>query len=148
VLFLIPLYMSDPLDHEAWRLAFVTATVSVSLGVFRRLFDSEINYLIGVIITYFHRPFDLDNDGTTHDWCLLRDSASGSWTYVSLLYQFNLVRPTSGVLVHRYDESWSLVSVQRMSFDKWKLADKARINADNLPDGLAEKIQELRHKHL
>lgn len=101
--------------------------IPVVLGVLRVLFASELQYFISLVISYIWRPFDIDRNGKTHDWCMLHSSASGSWSYVSLLYKFNPFNGTSGVHVHRYDENWNCISVERVRFADWAHMRKAVI---------------------
>ena len=119
----------------------------VFVGVIRLLFASEVQYFLALVYTYFWRPFDIDRDGKTHDWCLLHSAASGTWSYVSLLYRFNPFDGTSGVHVHRYDEVWECVSVERIRFADWMNMRKAAIVTP--PPGLEHKIKyKQRERHV
>lgn len=93
--------------------------VPVVVGVLRVLFADELRYFIALIVTFFWRPFDTDKNGRTHDWCMLHSSASGEWSLVSLLYNFNAFNGKSGVYVHRYDKEWKCTFVERIRFADW-----------------------------
>lgn len=119
-----------------WIVALVVAPVL--LGFLRTAFSSEIEYWIGAYSAYRLRPFDLDRDPRTHDWCYLRDGASGEWSVVSLSHRLSFSRGQNGVFVHYYDPAsdWELVRVERVPFSEWSRRCKARLNLDNLPRGL------------
>ena len=101
--------------------------VPVVVGVLRLLFASEVRYFISLVVTFFWRPFDLDKNGKTHDWCMLHSSASGEWSRVSLLYDFNPFNGKSGVYVHRYDDDGRCVHKERIRFADWHTMRKAVI---------------------
>jgi len=100
---------------ESFATLFV---IPVTAGVLRLLFAEELRYAIALVCTYFWRPFDTDKNGKTHDWCMLHSSASGNWSRVSLLYEFNPFNGKSGVYVHRYEKG-VCVFVERVRFADW-----------------------------
>ena len=106
---------------------FTVVVVPVVIGVLRLLFASELKYLAALVFTYFWRPFDIDENGETHDWCMLHSSASGEWSCVSLLYKFNPFNGTSCVHVHRYNDNWECIHVERIRFADWMTMRKAVI---------------------
>lgn len=114
--------------------------VPVVLSVLRLAFTDEINYWVGAFLAYSRRPFDIDRNPRTHDWCQLFNGANGEWSTVSLTYKFGLFRGRNGVYVHYYDDKWSLVRVERVPFAQWNLRSKARLNISNLPEGLEAHI--------
>lgn len=126
---------------EAGDFLVVGVIVPVILLVLRTLLGNEISYWVTVLSCYLHRPFDLDNRVDTHDWCMLYNPGDGTWSACSLTFHFGMFRGKNGVYVHRYDENWDLVSVQRVPFVEWKRdVKKAHMNRENLPAGLREKL--------
>ncbi|WBC28349.1 hypothetical protein PBPMD00_0 [Pinkberry virus LS07-2018-MD00] len=115
--------------------------IPVVLAAIKTLLSNEISYWCTLIYCYFNRPFDLDNNPDTHDWCMLYNPGDGTWSPVSLTFHFSIFKGKNGVFVHRYDEKWCLVSVERVGFNRWKHdCFKAHLNRDNLPSGLYNKI--------
>ena len=131
--------MSSSLFSNDWFLVLVVTPVL--LGFLRSAFSSEIEYWVGAYTAYRLRPFDLDRDPRTHDWCYLRDDASGEWSVVSLTYRLSFSRGGNGVFVHYYDSDWDLLRVERVPFSEWGRRCKARLNVSNLPRGLDSAIR-------
>lgn len=115
--------------------------VPVTLVILRTLLGDEIRYWITLVQCYFHRPYDVDGKPETHDWAMIFNSASGTWECCSLTFHFGLVKGKNGVLVHHYDDDWNELFTERVSFKNWKSTGKAKLNPDNLPPGLSDKIQ-------
>lgn len=102
--------------------------VPVVVMTLRSLFAKEISYLSNVVTFYYHRPYDLDHDRTTHDWCMLYNPGDGKWEYASLTYRFSILKTNCGIYVHRYDpDTWQIVSIERIPFYKWNEVQHARI---------------------
>jgi hypothetical protein len=115
--------------------------VPVIVAILRNAFSREIEYWTGAFLAYNRRPFDLDRNPKTHDWCQLFNPASGEWSTVSLTYKFTPFRGSNGVYVHYYDESsdWVLLRTERVPFSDWSSRCKARLNPASLPRGLPLK---------
>lgn len=102
--------------------------IPVVLGVFRLLFETELQYLIALIFNFVWRPYDIDRNLKTMDWCMLHNGASGEWSFVSLSYCFFPFVGTSGVYIHRYDKAdWTLLHVERVRFADFVRMRKAAI---------------------
>lgn len=122
------LSVSDPL--------LVLVVVPSLLMLARLAFSGEIRYWLGAWRAYRLRPFDVDRDPKTPDWCQQFNGASGVWETVSLTYSFGLCRGKNGVYVHYYDEDWVRVRVERVPFCAWSERRKARLDPRNLPPGI------------
>lgn len=128
------MFSSTSTSTTDWFLLMIF--VPCALGFLRSSFSSEIEYWVGAFFAFHRRPYDLDRNPKTHDWCYLQNGASGDWSPVSLTYNFSVFRGQNGVFVHYYDHDWELERVERVPFDKWGGRCKARMNPDNLPQGL------------
>lgn len=115
--------------------------IPVILGIIKSLFNDEIEYWIGVTSSLLHRPFDLDNNPSTPDWCMLYNSGAGQWEYVSITFHFGLFKGKNGVFVTRYNNEWEAVSVERIPFAKWKTLPRAKICYDTIPTSLRIKLE-------
>jgi hypothetical protein len=112
---------------KMWELVSNVIIVPVVVGVVRLLFAEEFKYFISLVVTFFWRPFDMDKNGKTHDWCMLHSSANGEWSKVSLLYNFNPFNGKSGVYVHRYTDKGKCKHIERIRFADWHNMRKAVI---------------------
>jgi len=105
------------------------------VGIFIRIFNKEIDYWVTALSAYYTRPYDVDRNPKTHDWCKLYNPGSGGWEVVSLTFRLTPKKGGNGVFIHYYDhttEPWQISHVQRVSFLEWKDKQKARISY--LPD--------------
>ena len=141
--------MSNSSNIESIPATFVyIVAVPVVLGLLKELFSGEIRYWWVVADCYFHRPYDLDQNSKTHDWCYLYNPGNGEWDCVSITARFTLWKHNNGVLVHRYGKDpdsgeydWKeCTSIERVNFPAWKECQKARINPERCPIGLAWHI--------
>ena len=116
--------------------------VPVVLGFLRAAFSREIDYWVGAWMSYRRRPFDLDRDPKTPDWCQLYNPGSGTWDTVSLVFRFTLWKGDNGVFVTYYDPSdWSPLRRERVPYSDWSSRVKARIIRENAPGGLMDFIR-------
>lgn len=100
------------------------------VGIFLRLFNREIDYWITAIAAYYKRPYDIDRNPKTHDWCKLFNLGNGEWEIVSLTFRLAPRKDGNGVFVHYYDteaKPWKVIHTQRIPFLEWKAKEKARI---------------------
>lgn len=112
--------------------------IPVVLGLLNKLFSDQILYFVGVFRYALFRPFDVDGNPSSPDWCLIYNPGNGDWSYVSVTYSLNPFSCTCGVHVTRYDsEKWVPVSKERFTFPRWVAVSKARIVLDAVPSGLA-----------
>jgi hypothetical protein len=125
--------MKDFVDHPLYLLLLLP----VGLTVVRSVFQKEILYWVGFLSAYVYRPYDLDGNPDTHDWCMLYNPGDGSWSYVSMTYRFGLFKSNTGVFVHRYrPDTFEHVMVQRLSFAEWASCGKAYLDPDAAPQAL------------
>lgn len=118
-----------------------TTVIPVLLALLKTILGDEITYWLTFIYCYYNRPFDIDGNPDTHDWCMIYNPGDGSWTCCSLTFHFSIFKGKNGVFVHRYDTDWNLLMTERIPFGRWSTeVQKARLNPDNLPVGLQTKI--------
>lgn len=113
------------------------------LGIITRLFNKEIDYWVTAISAYYKRPYDVDRNPKTHDWCKLYNPGTGMWDTVSLTFRLLPRKDGNGVFVHYYDfnsKPWKLSHTQRVPFLEWKSKEKARIPMDEIKNLPVNKV--------
>lgn len=124
------------------QLIYIIA-IPVGIGITKTLFADEILYWLGVWSVYTYRPFDLDGDTTTPDWCMLFNAGTGMWEYVSITFQFSIFKGENGVYVTRYDPSngYKAINKERIPFSRWKATQRAHIIENNIPTEIKRLIE-------
>ena len=134
--------------------------IPVVVGILKSLFAEEIRYYLCMLYYLCFRPFDLDRDPATHDWCMLYNPGDGSWSPVSITYCFGsgFRSRLSGVYVHRYEtkrdsdtddaDQLELLSVERVPFNEWASCKKARLIPENPPASVQRHIQHMRSQNV
>lgn len=130
--------MTDVLTENT---TFVLIVIPVLVALLRAAFSDEISYWMGVLSCYFYRPFDVDKNPATHDWCYLYNPGNGEWSLVSLTFHFSCFRGRNGVYVHRYDKDWNLEMIQRIPFANWReMLGRAKVVRADIPESVLVEV--------
>ena len=127
------------------KVIVTTVLIPVILVAFKTLLGVEVKYWITFLHYRFNRPYDIDNNPDTHDWLMIYNEGDGQWECCSLTFHFSFYKNKSGAFLYRYNRDWKLGFIERVNFIEWASVRKAKLNVKNLPDGLEEKIQQMKN---
>ena len=114
-----------------------TALISLISFALKELLLGLWDYWSEAIEAYYLRPFDVDRNPETKDWCKIHNEGNGNWDTVALTTTLTLKKVKNGVYIYYYDDNWEEIGRERVSFAKWK--HYRRIKLKELPDFTKKK---------
>lgn len=103
------------------------ALASIALKQLKGLVKEWVCYWTNAWIYFRRRPYDLDGNPYTLDYCLLENPASGEKDIVGLTHSLTLDKDNNGVYIHYFNDNWVEIAQERVPFDKWSELRKAKL---------------------
>ncbi len=97
-----------------------TALISFILWISNQVLRDAWAYWSEAIESYFIRPYDLDRNPDTRDYCLIFHPESGKKEIVGLTCKLTLNRHKNGVRIHYFTDDWQPKAIERVAFGKWR----------------------------
>lgn len=110
-----------------WLLGGTLATAL--LRFLKGLVSDWLSYWVNAWEMFQRRPYDLDRNKDTKDFCYLQGLNSDTWDVVGLTYHLGWNKYENGVFVHRFTDDWKQVGRERIPFDNWGKRNKMQMEA-------------------